>query len=77
MIDVIRYPLITKKTSTPTNPPLRLKISKWKKTTNKTEIALKNSISYLILWLLEFNINYYSSLNFSLLTASWSIPRYL
>jgi hypothetical protein len=45
MIVVIRYPLITKKTSTPTNPPEKVLNPAWNKITGKTAIARKPSIS--------------------------------
>ena len=50
IIDVIRYPDITKKMSTPINPPLNVSKSKiviwaWYKITEITAIALKPSIS--------------------------------
>ncbi len=45
IIDDIKKPLITKKTSTPKNPPLNESNWKWKKITARTDIALKESIS--------------------------------
>ena len=36
----IRYPLITKKTSTPIKPPLNKEISKWKSKTERTASPL-------------------------------------
>jgi hypothetical protein len=42
---VIRYPLITKKTSTPTNPPGSQVALRWKTMTDTTAIALRPSIS--------------------------------
>jgi len=42
---VIKYPLITKKTSTPTKPPLNSLKPAWKKITGTTARVLKPSIS--------------------------------
>lgn len=57
MIDVIKNPEITKKTSTPANPPLRFSGDKWKMITAMTAKALNPSISglyFILLILVEF-----------------------
>ena len=45
IIEVIKYPLITKNTSTPRKPPLNNSNPAWYNITPITEIALKPSIS--------------------------------
>jgi hypothetical protein len=45
MMEVMRYPLMTKKISTPTKPPLNVSKPAWKKTTGTTATALNPSIS--------------------------------
>jgi len=47
MIDVIKNPLITKKMSTPINPPENKVISKWYNITDITDKALSPSMSAL------------------------------
>ena len=42
---VIKYPLITKKTSTPTKPPENRLISRWNNTTTRTDMPLRPSMS--------------------------------
>ena len=49
----IKYPLITKKTSTPTYPPLKNSNPAWKKITIKTATARRLSISGRY-WILMF-----------------------
>lgn len=44
---VIKYPEITKKTSTPINPPGKIVGQAWKMTTEMIAIALKPSMSFL------------------------------
>ena len=46
IILVIKYPLITKKTSTPRNPPLNSSYFEWYKSTPKTEIPLREVIDF-------------------------------
>lgn len=45
MIEVIRYPEITKKTSTPMKPPLNPGMFAWNKTTGAIASARKPSMS--------------------------------
>lgn len=45
IIPVIKYPDITKKTSTPTKPPLNTDIFRWYAKTSSTAMALSPSIS--------------------------------
>lgn len=49
IIPVIKYPEITKKTSTPTKPPLNMELLRWYAKTRKTATALNPSISVLYL----------------------------
>lgn len=44
-LEVMRKPLITRKTSTPTNPPGREGTSRWKRITKRIERARKPSMS--------------------------------
>src|SRR4249919_2641226 len=45
MIVVIRYPEITKNTSTPTNPPVNSELLRWKNITERTATARNPSTS--------------------------------
>ena len=54
IMDVIRNPEITKKTSTPIKPPCIQDKFKWNRMTDKTDIALRPSISGRYLKVLHF-----------------------